>query len=81
MAARIKDYAAVGIEEFILSGVPHLEEAYWFGEGVLPLLEREQLWHHPTGRPAEAHKDADIPFAPAAAREQHPAKAGAGDER
>jgi alkanesulfonate monooxygenase len=81
VAARIKDYAAVGIEEFILSGVPHLEEAYWFGEGVLPLLEREQLWRHPTGRPDEAHRDADIPFAPAATREKQPARAGTGDER
>jgi alkanesulfonate monooxygenase len=35
---RIEEYASVGIEEFILSGYPHLEEAYWFGEGVLPGL-------------------------------------------
>jgi alkanesulfonate monooxygenase len=81
VAARIKEYAAVGIEEFILSGVPHLEEAYWFGEGVLPLLEKEQLWHHPTGRPDEAHREADIPFSPAATRERQPARAGKGDER
>ncbi|MBB5131756.1 alkanesulfonate monooxygenase [Thermocatellispora tengchongensis] len=33
---RIEEYAALGVEEFILSGYPHLEEAYWFGEGVLP---------------------------------------------
>ena len=25
---------------FILSGYPHLEEAYWFGEGVMPILRR-----------------------------------------
>ena len=31
---------ALGIDEFVLSGYPHLEEAYWFGEGVLPELER-----------------------------------------
>jgi alkanesulfonate monooxygenase len=36
VAERIEEYAALGIEEFILSGYPHLEEAYWFGEGVLP---------------------------------------------
>jgi alkanesulfonate monooxygenase len=47
IADRIKDYAAVGIEEFVLSGVPHLEEAYWFGEGVLPILKRDGLWQHP----------------------------------
>ena len=27
VANRIEEYAAVGIEEFILSGYPHLEEA------------------------------------------------------
>jgi alkanesulfonate monooxygenase len=36
VAELIEEYAALGIEEFILSGYPHLEEAYWFGEGVLP---------------------------------------------
>ena len=35
------------IEEFILSGYPHLEEAWWFGEGVLPLLRRRGLWTRP----------------------------------
>jgi alkanesulfonate monooxygenase len=38
VAERIQEYAALGIDEFILSGYPHLEEAYWVGEGVLPLL-------------------------------------------
>jgi alkanesulfonate monooxygenase len=40
VADRIQEYAALGIEEFIFSGYPHLEEAYWFGEGVLPELRR-----------------------------------------
>jgi alkanesulfonate monooxygenase len=40
VADLIEEYAAVGISEFILSGWPHLEEAYWFGEGVLPELRR-----------------------------------------
>ncbi len=35
VAARIDEYRAVGVEEFILSGYPHLEEAYTFAEGVL----------------------------------------------
>jgi alkanesulfonate monooxygenase SsuD/methylene tetrahydromethanopterin reductase-like flavin-dependent oxidoreductase (luciferase family) len=35
--------AAPGIDEFIMSGYPHLEEAYWFGEGVLPELRRRGL--------------------------------------
>ncbi len=38
VADRINEYAALGITEFILSGFPHLEEAYEVGEGVLPLL-------------------------------------------
>jgi alkanesulfonate monooxygenase len=40
VAERIAEYASLGIEEFVLSGYPHLEEAYWFGEGVLPELSR-----------------------------------------
>jgi alkanesulfonate monooxygenase len=40
VADRIQEYASLGIEEFIFSGYPHLEEAYWFGEGVLPELRR-----------------------------------------
>jgi alkanesulfonate monooxygenase len=38
VAERITEYADLGIEEFILSGYPHLEEAYWVGEGLLPRL-------------------------------------------
>jgi alkanesulfonate monooxygenase len=38
VAERIAEYQAVGIEEFILSGSPHLEEAHAFAEGVRPLL-------------------------------------------
>jgi alkanesulfonate monooxygenase len=40
VADRIEEYASLGICEFIMSGHPHLEEAYWFGEGVLPELRR-----------------------------------------
>ncbi|MBA2955983.1 LLM class flavin-dependent oxidoreductase [Nocardioides sp. MAH-18] len=47
IADLIEQYRAVGIEEFVLSGYPHLEEAYWFGEGVLPELERRGLWSPP----------------------------------
>jgi alkanesulfonate monooxygenase len=38
VAERIAEYHALGFDHFILSGQPHLEEAYWFGEGVMPLL-------------------------------------------
>ena len=35
---RIREYAALGVDEFILSGWPHLEEAYRVGEFLLPRL-------------------------------------------
>jgi alkanesulfonate monooxygenase len=38
VADRIVEYHNLGIEAFIMSGYPHLEEAYWFGEGVMPIL-------------------------------------------
>ncbi|MGW0655989.1 LLM class flavin-dependent oxidoreductase [Streptomyces umbrinus] len=61
VAERIKEYQAIGIEEFVLSGYPHLEEAYWFGEGVLPRLAAQGLWRHPFAeRPAPT---AQVPFA------------------
>ncbi len=43
VADRIEEYRALGIEEFILSGYPHLEEAYATGEGLLPELRRRGL--------------------------------------
>lgn len=39
VAARIAEYQALGIDTFILSGYPHLEEAYRFAELVFPLLD------------------------------------------
>ncbi|MGV9701504.1 LLM class flavin-dependent oxidoreductase [Streptomyces sp. NPDC003483] len=47
VADRVAEYHALGIDEFVLSGYPHLEEAYWFGENVLPRLAARGLWHHP----------------------------------
>ncbi len=38
VAARMKEYMALGIDTFIMSGYPHLEEAYRFAELVFPLL-------------------------------------------
>ncbi|WP_097880086.1 LLM class flavin-dependent oxidoreductase [Streptomyces sp. st140] len=43
VADRIEEYHALGVEHFVLSGYPHLEEAYWFGEGVTPELSRRGL--------------------------------------
>lgn len=64
VAARIEEYASLGIEEFVLSGHPHLEEAYWFGEGVLPLLRAKGRWRHPAGEPDQPAAPDAIPFAP-----------------
>jgi alkanesulfonate monooxygenase len=38
VVARIREYEALGIETFIFSGYPHLEESYRFAELVFPLL-------------------------------------------
>jgi alkanesulfonate monooxygenase len=38
VAELMREYMAVGVENFILSGYPHLEEAYRFAELVFPLL-------------------------------------------
>ncbi|MBG0810008.1 FMNH2-dependent alkanesulfonate monooxygenase [Methylosinus sp. H3A] len=36
--ARLREYAALGVDSFILSGYPHLEEAYRFAELMFPRL-------------------------------------------
>ncbi|MGA8784082.1 MAG: FMNH2-dependent alkanesulfonate monooxygenase [Polaromonas sp.] len=41
VAARLEEYAALGLDTFVLSGYPHLEEAYRFAELVFPLLPRK----------------------------------------
>ncbi|HEY3469502.1 MAG TPA: alkanesulfonate monooxygenase, partial [Amycolatopsis sp.] len=43
VADLIEEYHDVGVSEFVLSGYPHLEEAYWFGDGVRPELARRGL--------------------------------------
>ncbi|WP_405593296.1 LLM class flavin-dependent oxidoreductase [Streptomyces sp. NBC_01092] len=68
VAERIAEYHRLGIDEFVLSGYPHLEEAYWFGEGVLPRLEGRGLWTHPFRGAAAAPAVAQIPFAGAGSR-------------
>ena len=42
VAARLQEYAALGLSNFILSGYPHLEEAYRVAELVFPLLPLAQ---------------------------------------
>ncbi|MEJ8852944.1 FMNH2-dependent alkanesulfonate monooxygenase [Variovorax robiniae] len=54
VAARIEEYVALGLDNFILSGYPHLEEAYRFAELVFPLLSqrvKQQLRGGPLGGP------------------------------
>ena len=63
VADRIEEYAALGVSEFILSGYPHLEEAYWFGEGVLPILRQRGRWQHPAPDSAD-DLGGTTPFAP-----------------
>ncbi len=63
VADRLEEYARIGLSEFILSGYPHLEEAYWFGEGVLPILRARGLWAHPAPDSLDATANA-TPFAP-----------------
>ena len=58
VADLIEQYAEVGISEFVLSGYPHLEESYWFGEGVLPELTRRGRWTHP----APVTASSSVPF-------------------
>ena len=43
VAERIAEYHALGFDEFILSGHPHVEEAYWVGEHVRPRLVKAGL--------------------------------------
>jgi alkanesulfonate monooxygenase len=43
VAARILEYADLGIDTFILSGYPHLEEAYRVAELLFPRLPLEHL--------------------------------------
>jgi alkanesulfonate monooxygenase len=53
VAARMREYAELGIETFILSGYPHLEEAYRFSELVFPLLPERRI-PAPAGDTGEA---------------------------
>ncbi|MFI0815439.1 LLM class flavin-dependent oxidoreductase [Streptomyces sp. NPDC021098] len=68
VAERIAEYHRIGIDEFVLSGYPHLEEAYWFGEGVLPRLQQQGLWSHPARPTAAAQPAAQVPFAGSGSR-------------
>lgn len=71
VAARIQEYADLGLETFVFSGYPHLEEAYRFAELVFPLLPRRlrEAWRAPandqgpTGSVGEAVANVYVPRA------------------
>jgi alkanesulfonate monooxygenase len=69
VAARIEEYAALGIDSFILSGYPHLEEAYRVAELLFPRL--------PLSRPVAAATSPSFtgPFGEIVANEILPARA------
>ena len=43
VADRIAEYHALGFDHFILSGQPHVEEAYYFAEGAAAVLKARKL--------------------------------------
>jgi alkanesulfonate monooxygenase len=47
VADRIEEYHSLGLSHLILSAQPHLEEAFAFGEGVMPLLHKRGLLAEP----------------------------------
>jgi alkanesulfonate monooxygenase len=61
VAERIAEYHDAGFDHVILSGQPHLEEAYWFGEGVMPRLRRAGLLAPVPGSVATAVAPAPVP--------------------
>ena len=71
VATRLREYAALGIDTFILSGYPHLEEAYRVAELLLPRLPLS----HPR-RPVEHNLTG--PFGEMLAQRYTPAAARAG---
>lgn len=50
VAARLIEYKSLGVDSFILSGNPFLEEAHRFADQVLPLLPLDDSWQQPHER-------------------------------
>ena len=57
VALRILEYASLGIDSFILSGYPHLEEAYRVKELLFPLLP---IGHEDAATPTREHRSHEI---------------------
>ncbi|WP_206788144.1 LLM class flavin-dependent oxidoreductase [Amycolatopsis sp. MtRt-6] len=60
VADLIEEYHSIGVSEFVLSGYPHLEEAYWFGDGVRPELARRGLLADVPALPRPAHPERNV---------------------
>jgi len=69
VAARLREYGALGIDTFILSGYPHLEEAYRAAELLFPLLPVESARRPP------AEHNLGGPFGEMMANEHAPRRA------
>jgi alkanesulfonate monooxygenase len=54
VAQRMLEYADLGIESFIFSGYPHLEEAYRVAELLFPLLPLDHSDNHPQAQQVRA---------------------------
>jgi alkanesulfonate monooxygenase len=67
VAARMQEYADMGIDTFIMSGYPHLDEAYRFAEMVFPLLPRGAATIHPISKASATGEVMANQFAPRAA--------------
>ncbi|MBE7194465.1 LLM class flavin-dependent oxidoreductase [Gordonia polyisoprenivorans] len=56
VADLIAQYRAIGIDHFILSGQPHIEEAFWFAEGVAPLVRSVSADREPAPARTAPHR-------------------------
>ncbi|MBD2472207.1 FMNH2-dependent alkanesulfonate monooxygenase [Nostoc sp. FACHB-145] len=65
VATRMREYAELGIETFILSGYPHLEEAYRVAELLFPRLPLQNL-------PTTAQQQVLSPFGEIVANQDFP---------
>jgi alkanesulfonate monooxygenase len=73
VAERMREYMALGIDRFILSGYPHLEECYRFAELVFPLLPLKPTTGHDRGPARNAGPFGEIvanTIAPAGLRQE-----------
>lgn len=64
VADRIIEYSNLGLSHFIFSGYPDLEEAFHFGEGVVPHLLARGIDVKNHARPSSASDTDTTPFIP-----------------